>query len=125
MRTEGHFRGAESVRVVTTFLDRADALEALAKEKPGAGAKKGAKAADTPPLLPLTPAQAKAAIDLLAARGITAEARRAASLALYNWLNEWTTLARKVITRRDHLQTLRLASRKSPKPRAAKPDAPK
>ncbi len=146
--------GAESVRVVTTFLDRADALEALAKEKPGAGAKKGAKAADTPPRLPLTPAQAKAAIDLLAARGITAEARktvrgwlttlqkgpevrpaapasdttearRAASLALYQWLNEWTTIARRVITRRDHLQTLKLASRKSPKPRAAKPDAPK
>lgn len=147
--------GAESVRVVTTFLDRADALEAHAAEKPGAGAKKGAKAADTPAPPPLTPAQAKAAIELLEARGVTAEARktargwlttlqkgpelrpaaapaigstearRAASLALYHWLNEWTTIARKVITRRDHLQALKLASRKSPKPRAAKPDAPK
>ncbi len=147
--------GAESVRVVTTFLDRADALEAHAAEKPGAGSKKGAKAADTPAPPPLTSAQAKAAIELLEARGVTAEARktargwlttlkkgpevrpaeasatgstearRAASLALYNWLNEWTTIARKVITRRDHLLALKLAARKSPKPRAAKPDAPK
>jgi hypothetical protein len=55
----------------------------------------------------------------------TTEARRAASLALCQWLSEWTTIAHKVITPHAHLQTLKLASRKSPKPRAAKPDAPK
>jgi hypothetical protein len=144
--------GAESVRVVTTFLDRVDEIEAHAAEKPG---KKGAKA-DATDSLSLTAAQAKAAIELLHARGITAEvrktvrgwlttlqkgaevrpvatsretaeSRRAATLALYHWLNEWSLIARKVISRRDHLVSLGLATRKSrvKKPDAKKPDAPK
>jgi hypothetical protein len=141
--------GAESVRVVTVFLDRVDAIEALSAERPAG--RKGAKPADAAPPLPLTPAQARAAVEILHARGITAESRktvrgwlatlqkgaealpaaeppdaaeprREAVVALYLWLNEWSTIARRVITRRDHLLSLRLAARK---PRARKADAPK
>lgn len=138
--------GAESVRVVATFLDRVDAVEAIA-EKPATHAKKPAKDADTPTSPPLTAAQAKAAMEILAARGITPAEReaarawlatllkgtetqpdqpssaptapaaptgsnRAAQVALYNWFTEWSTIARRVIARRDHLFSLGLATKK-------------
>ncbi len=134
--------GAESVRVVITFLDRVDTLEAMAEAKPS---KKPAKDGDTPGDPPLTPPQAKAAMKLLDARGITSDERvkvrgwlatlhkgtsvrpvvaptpasleshQAALMALYRWFDEWSTIAHKVISRRDLLIALGLATKKSSK----------
>lgn len=45
------------------------------------------------------------------------ERRRAAQRALRGWFEEWTTTARAVLSRRDHLIRLGLAKRKAPAPR--------
>lgn len=143
--------GAESVRVVTTFLDRVDALEAHAKGDDAKPSKKAARGDETPTAPPLTKAQARAAVEVLTARGIheaerkrarewlsvlskgvspqddgpsaaSAAERQAALEALYRWLNEWSTIARKVITRRDHLIALGIATKKTSKKTSAKKD---
>ena len=130
--------GAESVTVVETFLTRVAGLEALAASK----SKKGADGAEAPAV---TPAQAKTALDLLDARGITpavraslkaalavvrkgagaeravavaparAAAQQAALEALYEWISEWTLVARKAVPRRDHQIALGIAAKKAPK----------
>lgn len=109
-------QGDEAVGSVSTLLDRLDLLD---KD---------------------TSAEAKGAMKLLAARGYTKEERRRlrdlvnvaktisaapapvtnaerhqASLDLYAWYREWSTIARQVLPRRQHLIALGLASPRKPK----------
>ena len=123
--------GVESVRVVATFMDRVDALAAVA----------GGAADDD---VTFTPAQAEGALAIMASRGVDERERAAvqrwldlaqrgadavaptvddgdgdeALLALYEWVSEWTLVARKVVTRKAHLIALGLAEKKPAKPKA-------
>ncbi len=132
--------GWASVPVVAIFLDRIDSLEARAeKEKTG----KKVRVADG-----VTLAQAKAAMGILASRGITAEIRvtarawiatvqkgatpaapaspkvsdepTTAASDLHDWISEWTLVARKVLKRRDHLIAIGIGEKKAAR-RGAKP----
>ena len=123
--------GIESVRVVATFLTRVGAVAQAAND--------GKKSAEK---LPFTAAQARNAMKLLDARGIDAQERatvhawlstaqrgatavapddddatdeadaQEALVALYDWITEWSLIARKVLKRRAHLITLGLAEKK-------------
>jgi hypothetical protein len=126
----GPAQGAASVISVSTLLQRLDGLKSAPERKK-------------------TRKQDQAALDTLAARGITAEererlralveaAQRAVAvsdeetgsndagereqglLALRSWYLDWSDTARSVITRRDYLIRLGLAQRK----KAAKKSAP-
>ena len=127
--------GIASVPVVSTFLDRLDALES-------SPVRKASRKAD------------HAALELLAQRGVTGDQRKqmrslvkwiestpaepltthaqsprdAALLAVYEWVQDWTDCARTVITRRDQLIRLGIGKRRSRKtdaqPAAPPPPAP-
>jgi hypothetical protein len=126
--------GAESVRVVTLFIDRVDTVRAVADNEREEG-------------VPFDAAQARSALSLMESRGVgEAEqesvrgwlelAQRGAAPAapvvaraadddaleaLHDWVTEWSLVARKVLTRKVDLIALGLAEKK---PRAAKPKDP-
>jgi hypothetical protein len=113
-------QGPEAVVGVSTLLDRMDALESAPERK-------GTRKSD------------HAALETLAARGYTKEERvrlrglvktaqtlivtkpisdveREATLqTLYAWHNEWSTIARMVLTRRDHQIAVGIAKRRKAK----------
>ncbi len=124
--------GIGAVPAVATFLDRLDALESAPERK-------STRKAD------------HAALDTLAERGITKDARKemrglvkwvesnqaqplathkqspreAALTAVYGWVQDWTDCARTVITRRDQLIRLGIGKRRARKQDAAPmPPAP-
>lgn len=113
-------QGAEAVVGVSMLLDRFDALESAPERQ-------ATRAAD------------HAALETLAARGYTKEERarlrglvvttqtmvvlqpisdaerEATLLKLYTWHNEWSTIARLVLTRRDHQISVGIAKRRKAK----------
>ncbi len=143
--------GIASVRAVASFVERLDALDDVADPKPAAKSK--APARDDAAKPAVTKAQAKRALEILASRGIDEAARGsvqawlatvqkgaapakpapavvapvdvdAALRELYDWVDEWTLVARKVIKRRDHLVALGMATRKARAPKPAAPAKP-
>lgn len=118
--------GVESVRVIALFFQRVDALVRIA-----------GGAADE--AIGVTPKQARGALAIMAARGVGNDAQEAvhswlalvqrgaapaapaavgkgsgeaALAALHDWLTEWSLIARKVLTRKDHLVALGLTVKK-------------
>jgi hypothetical protein len=126
--------GIESVRVVTTFIDRVDTVRAVAENQ-----------RDEP--APFDASQAQRALTLMETRGVgEAEqetvrgwlevAQRGAApvaptevttddedalVALHEWVGEWALVARKLLKRKVDLIALGLAEKK---PRAPKPKDP-
>lgn len=135
--------GPESVLVTHTMLGRLDVLES-GEGRPEADRAADRAAMDALAAHGLTPAVRAAARELLrvveggavnpaldpqaaaAAREAAVAAARAAELAAYRWWKKWSTIARQVITRKDHLQWLGLVARKKPvrKARSAEPALP-
>jgi len=123
--------GIDSVRVVATFIDRVDIVRAVAANQREEAISFGAP-------------QAKRALTLMESRGV-GEAERAtvrgwlevaqrgaapaapkvdddeAVVALYEWVSEWSLVARKLLERKVDLIALGLAEKKA---RAEKPKDP-
>jgi len=125
--------GPESVLVVHTILDRLQAL------RTGAGRPDDQRPQDQRAVAALaahglTEAMLAEASELIriyedgapvveldpVAEAAARAARQAAEVAVYHWWKKWSTIARQIITRKDHLQWLGLATRKKP----ARPEKP-
>ena len=117
-------QGAEAVVGVSTLLDRLDALE-------NAPERKATRTADHAALATLATrgytAEERARLRGLVATAqtlvvtapISAEEREATLQKLYAWHNEWSTLARMVLVRRDHQIAVGIAKRRKAKKGAA------
>lgn len=126
-------QGPESVIAVATLLDRLDALESSPDRK-------GTRKADHTALATLAARGytkeerarlrelVKTAQKVVVAEPISAEDRIKTLIELYGWLTDWSTTAKTIIKRRDHLIRLGLAKRKKAtagtKGARAKPAAP-
>ena len=121
-------QGPEAVVSVSTLLDRLDALE-------NAPERKATRKADQAALATLAsrgyPAGERARLRGLVAAAQTlvveapiSDAEREATLQkLYAWFNEWSTIARMVLVRRDHQIAVGIAKRRKAKTDEA-PSAP-
>jgi hypothetical protein len=110
-------QGPEAVVSVSTLLDRLDKLES------GEG-RKDTRKADTAALKTLSERGytkderarlrdlVKLSQSVVLVAPVSDEERTQALMALYRWLSDWSSAAKIVITRRDHLIRLGLAKRK-------------